>query len=118
MAAYGNARLKKKASAVNLHGQTGYYILYSQDQLLDEGLYVELKIEILFNNVTLEKCYTKTCVYFAEFEKLKHVYHTIDLYSEFHWAFDCNSEKNDSEIAHLLNAMAILETCLQIKTNN
>lgn len=37
------------------------------------------------------------------------LYHTIDTYSGFQWAFALNSEKDDSKIAHLLVVMTILE---------
>ena len=53
----------------------------------------------------------------VEFEILKYVHmliqHTIDTYSGFQWASAISSEGDDSEIAHLLEMMAILEMPLQ-----
>ena len=46
--------------------------------------------------------------HFAEFGKLKYVYHTINTYSGFQWASSLNSEKADSEISQLLEIMIIM----------
>ena len=46
------------------------------------------------------------------------IYYTIDTYSKFQRAFSSNSEKDDSEITHLIQIMTILEMPLQIKTDD
>lgn len=56
--------------------------------------------------------------HFAEFDKSKYVHHTIFTYSECKWATALSSEKANSVIAHLLKAMAIMKTPVQIKTDN
>ena len=56
--------------------------------------------------------------HFAEFRKLKYVHHTIDTQSGFQWTTALSSEKADSVIAHLLEAMATVSIPAQIKTDN
>lgn len=60
--------------------------------------------------------------YFVEFEILKYVHmlilHTIDTYSKFQWPSALSSEKDNSEIAHLLTMMVILEMLLQAEAND
>lgn len=56
--------------------------------------------------------------HFAEFGKLKYVYHTTDTYSGFQWATALSSEKADSVITDLLEVLAIMGIPAQIKTNN
>lgn len=56
--------------------------------------------------------------HFAEFGKLKYVHHIIFTYSGCQWATAFSSEKADSVIAHLLKAIAIMKTPVQIKTDN
>lgn len=63
----------------------------TKEQLLDEGLYAELKAQILFNEVTLEQCHTIAYVfYFVECKNLKFVHvlihHTVDICLEFQGA--------------------------------
>jgi hypothetical protein len=68
--------------------------------------YFELSIQILLHDAILGQCQTVDYVFhFIEFGELRHVHmsihHTIDAHSEFQRAFALNSEKDDSEIAHL-----------------
>ena len=91
-----------------------------KDQLLDEGLYAEIKTQILFNEITLEQLsYNSLCVSICR--ELRHIhvliYNTIDTYSELQWAFVLISEKDNSEIAYLLEMVANLKTSLQIKAD-
>ena len=44
--------------------------------------------------------------------------HTVDTCLEFQWTSAWSSEGDDSEIAHLLEMMAILEMPFQIKTDD
>ena len=46
------------------------------------------------------------------------IYHTVDTCSEFQWAFALNSEKDGSEIAHLLEMITILEIPLHIRADD
>ena len=46
------------------------------------------------------------------------IYYTIDTYSKFQRAFSSNSEKDDSEITHLIQIMTILEIPLQIEAED
>jgi hypothetical protein len=46
------------------------------------------------------------------------IHHTIDRYSECQEVFTLISEKDDSEIAHLLEIMTILEISLQIEVDD
>lgn len=55
---------------------------------------------------------------FVEFRKLKYVHHTIDTYSEFQWATALSSEKTDSVITPLLEAVALTGIPVQIKIDN
>ena len=55
---------------------------------------------------------------YAEFEKLKFLYHSIDSYLGFQWSTALSSEKADSVITHLLEVMAIMGIPVQIKTDN
>jgi hypothetical protein len=45
------------------------------------------------------------------------IHHTIDTYLELQWVFVLISEKDDSEIAYLLETKANLKTSLHIKTD-
>lgn len=45
------------------------------------------------------------------------MHHTIDAHSGFPYAFALNSERNDSESAHLLEMVAILEMPLQTEAD-
>lgn len=79
--------LDKEASAMNQRIRTRYYIYIVKDQLLVEGQYAKLKIQILFNDTTLEQCHTIAYVFhFEELGELKYVHvlthHTIDIYSK------------------------------------
>ena len=59
--------------------------------------------------------------HFVEFGELRQVHmlihHTIETYFAFQWASALNSEKADSDIAHLLEMVVILEMPLQIETD-
>ena len=44
------------------------------------------------------------------------IHHTVNAYSEFQLASALNSEKDDSEIAHLLEVRTVME--IQTETNN
>ena len=59
---------------------------------------------------------------FVEFEELQYIHmlmhHTIDAHSGFPYAFALNSERNDSESAHLLEMVAILEMPLQTEADD
>ena len=59
---------------------------------------------------------------FVEFRKGKYthtlIHHTIDTYSEFWRASALISEKEDSEIIHLLEIVLILEMPLQIEDDD
>jgi hypothetical protein len=59
--------------------------------------------------------------HFVKFGGLRYVHlsvhQTVDVYSEYPWDFALNSEKADSEIAHLLEVIAILEMPLLIKAD-
>ena len=57
-------------------------------------------------------------VFVVEFEKLKHVLHTIDTYSGFQWAMALSLQKNVLVITHLLEVMTIMGIPAQIKINN
>lgn len=114
--------LKEETSAINQHNQTrGIDIV--KDRLLNKGLYDDLRILTLLNEVTLDQCHTIVDVFhFVEFEILKYVHmlihHTADAHSEFQRASALNSEMYDYEIAHFLEVMAILEVPLKTEANN
>lgn len=58
------------------------------------------------------------CVlHFIELGELRYV-HMLIRYTEFQRISDLSSEGDDSEIAHLLETMAILEMPFQIKTDD
>ena len=57
-------------------------------------------------------------LHFAEFGKLKYVYHTIDTYSSFQTATALSLEKADSVITYLLEVMAIMVILAQLKSDN
>lgn len=56
--------------------------------------------------------------YFAKFGKLRHVYHTANIYSGFQLATAYSSEKVDCVITHLLKVIAITVILVQIGTEN
>ena len=56
--------------------------------------------------------------HFPEFEKLKYVHHTIDIYFGMHWTTALSSENADAVLTHLLEAMAIMRIPTQIRTDN
>ena len=71
---------------------------------------------------TLEQCHTTDFVFHSiEFGELKHVltllHRRVDSYSGFQYAFASSSKKADSESAHLLEIVVILEMPLQIKAD-
>ena len=59
--------------------------------------------------------------HFVKFGELRYVHvlvhQTVYAYSEYQWDFALNSEKTDSEIAHLLEIITILEMTLLIKAD-
>ena len=54
--------------------------------------------------------------HFTDFGKLKYIHHTIDTYSDFHWATTLHSEKADLVIMYLFKVMATMGIPAQIKT--
>lgn len=87
-----------------------------------EKQYIKLRVETIFD-ATLEQCHTNSlCVSFMEFEIFKYIHmlihYTIDMYSEFHWAFALNSEKDNSYITNVLEMVAIIEMLLQIESDH
>jgi hypothetical protein len=85
--------LNEEAPAINQHNQTRRMDIV-KDQLLNEGLYAELRTYIIFNEVPLVQCHTIAYVFhFVEFENLK--FRTADAHSEFQGASALNSEKYD-----------------------
>lgn len=72
--------LNEEAPAINQHNQTRRMDIV-KDQLLNEGLYAELRTYIIFNEVPLVQCHTIAYVFhFVEFENLKYTHtHTYML---------------------------------------
>lgn len=73
--------------------------------------YIELIIQILPMDAPLQQCHPIDFMfYFVEFGELRYICvwmrHTTDARSEFQWASAMNSEKDNSEIAHLLEMMS------------
>lgn len=66
--------------------------------------------------------YNGVCVSFYRSWRMRYVHvlihHTTDTCSEFHCTPALTSEGDDSEIAHFLEMMAVLEKPLQIKTDD
>lgn len=60
--------------------------------------------------------------HFVDFKNLKHacmlIYHTLAIHSDFHRASALNSEKDHSEILHLLPMMAIWEMPWQTRPDD
>lgn len=78
------------------------------------------RIQMLTNDANVKKCHTMDCVlHFIGFGELRYVYVLIYIIQktclEFQWAFSLCSERDDSEIAHLLEIMTVFSMPLQIK---
>ena len=56
--------------------------------------------------------------HFVEFGKLKHVHHTINVYSGFQWATTLSSEMADLVIIHLLVVTAIMSIPAYVNIDN
>ena len=71
---------------------------------------------------TLEQCHTiDSMFHFIEFGELTYalrlMHRRVASYSGFQYAFASSSKKTDSEIAHLLELVVILEMPLQMKAD-